>query len=116
MVLGVIDVRGSILPVLSMRKCLRMPERMISPAEQFLIARTERRTVALLVDEALEVIEHPDGDVTSVDQIVSGLEAIHGMIRLRDGLVLICDLEQFLSPDEERALDAALLTEADHAR
>ncbi len=47
-VLGAIDVEGRVLPVLNLRRRLRLPEREIGPADQFLIARTERRAVALL--------------------------------------------------------------------
>src|SRR6266853_41985 len=44
-VLGLIDLEGRVLPVLNVRRRFRLPEREIGPADQFLIARTERRTV-----------------------------------------------------------------------
>ena len=37
------------------------------------------------------------------------------MIQLEDGLVLIQDLEHFLSPDEALALDEAMNQRASHA-
>ncbi len=107
-VLGVIDVEGRVLPVLNLRRRFRLPEREVSPADQFLIAQTVQRTVALVVDEAQGVIERPQATVISSTQIVPGLDQIKGVIKLGDGLVLIHDLESFLSLDEARALDEAM--------
>lgn len=107
-VLGVIDVEGRVLPVLNIRRRFRLPEREIRPVDQFLIAQTAPRTVALVVDEAKEVIERAQSTVISSTRIVPGLDHIEGVIKLDDGLVLIHDLERFLSLDEARALDVAM--------
>jgi purine-binding chemotaxis protein CheW len=107
-VLGVIDVEGRVLPVLNVRRRFCLPERQISPADQFLIARTARRTVVLVVDEAQSIIERSPTEVVGEAQIVPGLDQIQGVVRLDDGLVLIHDLEKFLSLDEARVLDAAM--------
>ena len=107
-VLGAIDVAGSVLPVLSLRRRFGMPERAVDIADQFLIARTSSRTVALMMDEALGVIAVPGEAVTGAGRIVPGLEHVQGVVRLDDGLVLIHDLETCLSLDEERALTEAL--------
>jgi purine-binding chemotaxis protein CheW len=107
-VLGVMDVAGRVLPVLNLRQRFRLPDREIDPVDQFLIARTASRTVALVVDEVQEVITYLETAVIDADQIVPGLEYIHGVITLEDGLVLIQDLEQCLSLDEERDLANAM--------
>lgn len=107
-VLGVIDVAGRVIPALNIRRRFRLPERKISPVDQFLLAHTTRRTVALLVDETQGVIEHPTSEVIGAAQIVPGLDQTQGIVRLDDGLVLIHDLEKFLSLDEAHALDEAM--------
>ncbi len=68
-----------------------------------------------MIDEALGVIDLPSSGMVGAAQIVPGLEHIRGVVQLPDGLVLIHDLERFLSLDEERALDEALEKEAAHA-
>jgi purine-binding chemotaxis protein CheW len=103
-VLGAIDVGGSVLPVLSLRRRFGLPEREIDVTDQFLIARTSSRAVALVVDEALGVITVPAEVVTGAGRIVPGLDHVGGVVTLDDGLVLIHDLETCLSLDEERAL------------
>jgi purine-binding chemotaxis protein CheW len=107
-VLGAIDVAGLILPVLDVRQRFGLRERELGPADQFLVARTARRAVALVVDEAQEVIQRSQAEIIGSAQIVPGLEQFQGVVRLDDGLVLIHDLEKFLSLDEARALDEAI--------
>ena len=107
-VLGAIDVEGSVIPVLNLRRRFLLPEREIDPADQLLIASTARRTVALVIDEAHGVIEYQQSAIINADLIVPGLEQFQGVVKLDDGLVLIHDLEKFLSLDEAHMLDAAM--------
>jgi purine-binding chemotaxis protein CheW len=114
-VLGAIDVQGRVLPVFNMRRRFGLPERAIDPADHFLIAHTPRRTVVLVIDAAQGVFEHAATAVTAAANIAPDLEHIRGVIQLEDGLVLIHDLEHFLSPDEARVLDEAMSQQASHA-
>lgn len=107
-VLGLIDVHGRLMPVLNVRRRFLMPGRDVSPADSFLLAHTARRAVALVIDESDGVLEWSQGEVGVSTQIASGLESFPGVLRLDDGLVLIHDLETFLSFDEAAALDAAM--------
>jgi len=106
--LGVIDIEGQILPVLNVRRRFGLPEREICPNDHFLIARTARRLVALLVDEAQGLVECSQTEVIGAAQIVPGLEQFQGVVRLDDGLVLIHDLEKFLHLNEAITLDEAM--------
>lgn len=111
-VIGVIDVEGSVLPVLNVRQRFGLPGKVPSSDDQFLIARTPRRTVVLVIDEAVGVVERLDAEIVPRSGITPGLEHVRGVIRLDDGLALIHDLESFLSLEEEAALDDALSSEA----
>jgi purine-binding chemotaxis protein CheW len=114
-VLGAVDVAGRVLPVLNLRRRFRLPERPIDPADQFLIARTTLRTVVLVIDAAQGVLERPATAMIDAVSIAPGLGHIQGVFQTEDGLVLIHDLEQFLSPDEALTLDAAMDQRATHA-
>ena len=107
-VLGVIDMEGQALPVLNVRRRFGLPEREMRPDDHFLIARTVSRVVALMVDEALGLVERSQTAIIAADQIVPGLEQFQGVVKLDDGLVLIHDLEKFLHLDEASTLDAAM--------
>lgn len=105
-VAGALDVGGRILPVYNLRRRLRLPERMLGIDDQFIIAHTTRRHVALMVDRALGLIDARP--IESAAELASNLRHLRGVLSLPDGLVLIQDLENFLSPDEDQALDSAL--------
>jgi purine-binding chemotaxis protein CheW len=105
---GVIDLAGQVIPVLNMRRRFGLPERELHPDDHFIIARAGSRTVALVIDDAQGVVELPRGAIVKVESIAPQLQHVRGVIQLPDGLVLIQDLEQFLSLDEARALDTAM--------
>jgi len=114
-VLGAIDVAGQVLPVFNLRRKFRLPERTIDPADQFLIARAAHRTVVLVIDVAYGVLEGPKAAMIDAAHIAPTLGQVRGVIPLEDGLVLVHDLEVFLSPEEARALDEAMSQDSPHA-
>jgi purine-binding chemotaxis protein CheW len=114
-VLGAIDVEGQILPVFNVRQRFGLPQRAIDPADQFLIARTTKRTVVLAIDSVAGVLERPAATMIDAGSLAPGLAHIRGVFATVDDLVLIHDLEAFLSADEAQALDAALKPAASHA-
>ena len=107
-VLGAINMHGRVLPVLNVRRRFLVAERAIGPDDWFLLAHTSQHTVVLVVDESEGVVERPQAEIVQSTQIVPGLEHFPGVLTLDDGLVLIHDLERFLSLDETRALDEAM--------
>lgn len=107
-ILGILDIQGEIIPVVNVRKRFRQPERELRPADQFIIARARSLTVALVVDAAHSVEEVQDRDLIATDDILAGMEYVAGVTRTKGGLVLIHDLDTFLSLGEEKVLLAAL--------
>lgn len=107
-VLGAIDAQGRILPVVDVRALFRLPAREMDVGDRFIIARTPRRAVALIVDRVIGISEVPEEKVVSAESALPFAEGLRGVAKLEDGLVLIYDLDRFLSLDEERLLDAAL--------
>ncbi len=103
-VLGVVDVHGQVFPVLNIRKRFGFPDKEIDLTDRLIIARTRKRTVVLLVDSVIGVIERSEQEVTEAEKIVPGMEYIEGVARFEDGMLLIHDLDKFLSLDEEEAL------------
>jgi purine-binding chemotaxis protein CheW len=109
-VLGAVCVAGRVLPVLSMRWRLGLAAREVRPRDHFLIGRAASRRVVLAIDEADGLIQPDETRFTPAGDIAAGIGHVRGMARLDDGLVLIEDLDRFLSFDEGRALDTALVT------
>ncbi|MHB8581245.1 MAG: chemotaxis protein CheW [Ignavibacteriaceae bacterium] len=107
-VLGVINVGGKIIPVVNIRKRLNFKEREIQLNDQFIIAKTLKRNIVLSVDEVTGLIECPDQGIILPDNVLPNLKYVDGIIKLSDGLVLIHDLDKFLSLEEEELLNNSL--------
>lgn len=109
-VLGVVNVRGQVIPVVNVRRRFRLPEREIALTDQLVVARTARRLVALVADAVTDVIACPERDLIAAAHILPEVGYVQGVVKLKDGLVLIHDLDRFLSLEEERVLDQAMST------
>lgn len=109
-VMGIVNVRGIVHPVINLRGCFRLPQKVLSPSDNLVIGHTSKRPVALVVDGIAGVIECARQEIAAADTILPGMEYVSGVARLRDGMILIHDLDRFLSLEEEAVLDRALET------
>jgi len=107
-IVGVINFQGQIIPVLNIRKRFRLPERAGSLSDQLLIARTQRRTVALAVDAVHSVIERSPLEILNPESVVPGMEYVKGLVKFADGMIFIHNLDAFLSLEEETVLEKAI--------
>lgn len=107
-VLGVVNIEGRVIPVINMRRRFRLPEREIALTDQLVVAHTVRRPVALVADAVLDVIACPVQSLIAAEEVLPNIEYVEGVVKLADGLILIHDLDRFLSLEEEDSLDYAL--------
>jgi purine-binding chemotaxis protein CheW len=107
-VLGVINVHGQIVPVVDIRKRFRLPEHEMDLDDRFIIACTSRRLVALLVDDVISVQRLRNRIIASAEGDLPFAEYIKGVVEVGEDLILIYDLDQFLSLDEKQKLEKAL--------
>lgn len=107
-VLGVVNIKGVVLPVVDIRRRFRLPEKVLMPDDRLIVAHSSDRLVALVVDGVIDVIECHDKDITSASAIVPGMEYVEGVARFKDGMILIHDLSRFLSMEEKKVLGQAL--------
>jgi purine-binding chemotaxis protein CheW len=111
-VLGVINVHGRMVAVVNLRHRFRLPERELALSDQIVVARTKLRPVAVVADAVIGVLAYTEQQVVAAADILPGIDYLEGVVKLDDGLILIHDLEKFLSLDEARALDAAMSRDA----
>lgn len=105
---GVINVRGALIAVVNVRRRFGLPDRPLHPTQHMIVTRAGPRRLALRVDRAHEITSVDPGSVTPVDRVSPGVRHVSGIARLPDGLIIIQDLEAFLSLDESQRFDAAL--------
>jgi len=107
-ILGVIDVQGSIIPVFDVRRRFRLPDKAVGLDDHIIIVHTAQRSVALVVDSVAGVMEFAEEEAVPPQAIVPGIEYVAGIVKRPDGMVFIHDLDQFLAMDEARQLEGVL--------
>lgn len=98
--LGLLDLRGVLIPVLNIHARLHLPQRPIHVDQRIVIARSEKGTVGFLAD-SVESISISD-EVTSMasDEIYPDMDLyVKDVIWHNDAKVLFCDPEKFLFVD-----------------
>lgn len=105
-ILGAINIQGNCVAVINMRRYFSLPERAIALSDQLIIAHSTRRVMALSVDAVLGSIPYPAQNLIESKYIHP--DAAYRVLKLNDGLMLIHDLDKFLSVAQEVFLDNAL--------
>ena len=104
---GLIDLRGTLVPVFEIRCRFRLPWKDVGLLDHLVIAHAKERLVALRVDRVLDLVDVDDREIEDARGLVPGTDYVAGVARLEGGLVLIHDLATFLSAAEAAELDAA---------
>ncbi|MGE5621463.1 MAG: chemotaxis protein CheW [Candidatus Bathyarchaeota archaeon] len=105
---GIIDVHGEIVPVVDIRERLGLPARELEWDDHILIVRSPRRPLALPVDRVGGLIAWRDEDLVAAAPLAPGTKHLKGILKDSGGLVLLQDLEAFLSTEEQDALDETI--------
>lgn len=101
---GVINLRGTVIPVLDMRKLFGMSPLPEGRVGKLLIVSLARQTLALAVDNVMEVITVPSEDITppleTGDEV--GMEHILGVCLSEGRVIMILDIDSLTGPGEYR--------------
>jgi purine-binding chemotaxis protein CheW len=114
-VAGIINVRGSVVPVFDMRMRFGAPQRRVVPEDHFVLVQATGRSVALHVDTILDLEDIDANAITSATATLPSTKYVAGVAPMADGLVLIHDVDTFLSGAEAETLDTALALNASAA-
>jgi purine-binding chemotaxis protein CheW len=96
---GVIDLRGTIVPVVDLRAGLHLPPKAVEPSDNLIIleAGAGGRPFAVRVDRATELFAADPAALESVHDILPGSEDAAEVVRLPDGLVPLLDLRKLIA-------------------
>ena len=101
---GAIDWRGQMLPVLSMRRRLHLQAKSIQISDKLIIVHSSRRRFALLVDAVAGVFPWLKDEYADAGEFPDGVGCIASAVKSKEGIILIHDLEMYLSEDDENIL------------
>ncbi|MGH7659422.1 MAG: chemotaxis protein CheW [Vulcanimicrobiaceae bacterium] len=104
---GVIDLRGTIVPVIDLRVRFGRTSRALDADDHFVIAKAHRRPIALWVDKVLGIIPASSAGIRSIEGLIVGTRSLRGVTRTTGGIVLVHDVAGFISEAELDALEHA---------
>ena len=104
--LGVINVRGRIVPVVNLRRKLGLPDRPPGPKTCNMLVRAGDQVIGFLVDEVSEVIDIPAEHLESPERgpIWMRSELISAVGKLPGRLLVLLEPDRLLTPQEEQLL------------
>ncbi len=104
-----LDEQRYALHLSAVDRVVRMvPRREIVLTDRLIFAHMKWRPVALVADSVTGVVECSGQSLIPAEEILHEFKYLEGIIKFRDGLILIHDLDKFLSLEEEECLDVAL--------
>ncbi|MBN2039495.1 MAG: chemotaxis protein CheW [Spirochaetes bacterium] len=101
-IMGVINLRGKVIPVVNVRKRFGYSENKFTEETRIIVVGVGSKLIGLLVDRVFQVIRIPKDNISSPSELIEGVSAefIHGVGRLRNRLMIILKLDNMLFPEK----------------
>ncbi|MGW8312343.1 MAG: chemotaxis protein CheW [Desulfuromonadales bacterium] len=97
-ILGIISLRGVVVPVFDLRLRLNLGASNILPTSRIVVTQRDDMTVGLLVDRINQVVNLSDEELEPPPGVLSGLdrEMIYGIGRCQERMVIVLNLGNIL--------------------
>ena len=105
---GVINLRGRIVPVLSLRRRFGFEQGQATRATRIVVVEVGGTTVGMVVDAVAEVARVAESSIEPPAAIVSSLnnEFLRGIAKRADDLIVLLDLERVIGTDARAQVSA----------
>ncbi len=103
---GVINLRGRVIPVVSLRGRFGMPDKDSDEQSRIMIMDIQGITIGLVVDAVSEVLRIPTNTVDPTPNMATAMstEFITGIAKLEDRLIILLDLDKLIEKQESTAM------------
>lgn len=104
---GVIDLRGSLIPVLDLRKRFEVAAPVFNDQTRIIVIRYKKKKIGLVVDSVSRVLPIPLRDIKAPPAIARahGSEYMLAVAKHHDELYIVLDLDRILSSAEHMTLE-----------
>jgi purine-binding chemotaxis protein CheW len=99
---GVMNLRGTIIPVIDLRAKLAMAEGQYNQFTAIVVLTVGAKTMGLVVDAVSDVLKIPRAEIQAAPDFGAAVDArfINGMAKAGDKLVVLLDIERVLGGGE----------------
>lgn len=99
LLLGLMNMAGEIIPVINIRKQLRLPEKTMLISDRIVIANASVFTIAFIADEIIGVMKLSIDNFEQSGDIFPGMENfIKGIAKFNNLTILIYDIDTLFPP------------------
>ena len=102
---GVINYRGEVVVIVSLAEKFGFQDSTEDASSRAIIYKVGDRTVGFLVQEITEVTSFNREEVETPDGVLKDAGYLDGVVRFRDGLVLLMDMAKTLAEEDLIDLD-----------
>lgn len=94
--LGIINVRGNVIPVFDLRKKLFLPEKTLDFNTKIVIARVDEEAFGMIVDEVLDNVKLDASQIDPAPTVKMKVsrECITGLGKLNDRMIALLNLQR----------------------
>lgn len=96
---GIINLRGHIIPVFSLRRKFNLPDAELTASTRILVVEVYGGAVGVVVDDVTEVVMLPDEVVEQPTGNMTGIDAgfIRGVAKTEEKLIILLNVETVVS-------------------
>lgn len=105
---GIIDLRGTSVPVYNLAKRLEIDSK--AETQKIIIVELSKFQIGFLVDDVSEILKIEDEKIEKVNENIKGIKRrfIDSVAHLGEDLIIILDLKNVLTMDEEEEISKML--------
>ena len=99
---GVINLRGSIIPIIDLRKQFQLGEIERKKDTRVVVVNCRGTEIGIIVDSVNEVLRIPEEAIKAAADFLNGKhpDYLTGVVKLADRLVILLDIDKLLSNKE----------------
>lgn len=103
---GIINLRGSVLPVYSLRKKFNLKEKEPNENTKIIVTVTNDMKIGFIVDSVQEILNIDDKNIEEAPKIVTGINRkyIKSIAKMEERMVILIDIDLIISEEEQLEL------------
>lgn len=105
---GVINYRGTVIPIICLKKKFGMNLAKADHNTRIIILNLDNKQVGFIVDEASQTIKLNDEDIDMTQSISTNIDIkyVSGIARIGERLIILVDLDLILTEDEKTEIES----------
>ena len=103
---GIINLRGTIYPIVNLRERLHMPQPEATSDIKIILMHLEETKVGFMVDSVCEILTVDEEEIEKAPHMLEKYESkyIEGIIKKEDRIIVILDVELLVGEEDEKVL------------